>query len=482
MGTMKTTVAMSAVLFGSPFSLAQDVAPPEPIAPVPSARQLAWHERGMYAFVHFNMNTFTGHEWGDGREDPAQFNPSELDTDQWCEVFRDAGMTGVIITAKHHDGFCLWPSAITEHSVKNSPWRDGKGDLLGELSDSCKKYGLDFGVYLSPWDRNHPLYGTGKPYNDYFAKQLRETLSNYGPVFEVWFDGACGEGPNGKRQVYEFPKFHAVVRELHPMACMFSDAGPDVRWIGNERGFAGETNWSMMRRDEFYPGIPGKTAELNAGQEDGTHWLPGEVDVSIRPGWYYHANQDDKVKSLDHLMNIWYGSIGRNANLLLNFPVDKRGLVHENDAAAARALNERIKSITNNDLARSATARATNVRGRSGTFAASRTIDGDNETYWACDDDVTNATIELQLDAEHSIDHVDVGEYLPLGQRVRSFSIEVFAGGQWREVAIGTTIGNRRILQFDPVTTARLRIKITDSRATPAIRHVRIYETAFALD
>ena len=384
-------------------------------------------------------------------------------------------MSGVIITAKHHDGFCLWPSAFTEHSVKNSPWRDGKGDLLRELSDSCHKYGLDFGVYLSPWDRNNPLYGTGEHYNEYFSGQLREVLSNYGPVFEVWFDGACGEGPNGKRQVYDFPMFHEVVRELQPEACIFSDAGPDVRWIGNERGFAGETNWSMLRRDEFYPGIPGRNQQLNEGMEDGTHWLPGEVDVSIRPGWYYHESQDDQVKDLEHLLEIWYASIGRNANLLLNFPVDRRGLVHEHDAAAARALKQAIDSITAEDVALGRNASSNNSRGNSPRFAAARAVDGNSGTYWAPDDDTTNAYIEVRLDRPAPINHIDVGEYLPLGQRVKAFTVQARTVDGWSPITQGTTIGNRRILRFPTVMASGVRLLVEESRAVPAIRHLRIY-------
>ena len=458
-------------------ALMHPVDPPNPIAPVPSERQLAWHDRGMYAFVHFNMNTFTDQEWGDGQEKSAAFNPTELDTDQWCRVFKDAGMSGVIITAKHHDGFCLWPSAYTEHSVKNSPWRNGEGDLLRELSDSCRKYGLGFGVYLSPWDRNNPLYGTGGDYNEYFSSQLRETLANYGPVFEVWFDGACGEGPNGKRQVYDFPMFHDVVRELHPDACIFSDAGPDIRWIGNERGIAGETNWSMMRRDEFYPGIPGRNRELNEGQEDGTHWLPGEVDVSIRPGWYYHESQDQQVKDLDQLLEIWYASIGRNANLLLNFPVDRRGLVHEHDAAAAIELKLAIDSITGEDVAAGRSASANNVRGDDERYAAARAVDGNPKTFWAPDDGENNAFIEIRLDGPTPVNHIDLGEYLPLGQRVRAFTVQARSVDGWTPLARGTTIGNRRILRFPTVIANRIRVIIEDSRASPTLRHVRVYSS-----
>ena len=451
------------------------LAPPTPLAPVPSERQVAWHDRSMYAFVHFNMNTFTDHEWGDGRESPATFNPTALDTDQWCKVFKDAGLTGVIITAKHHDGFCLWPTQTTGHTVAQSPWRNGKGDLLRELSTSCKTYGLDFGVYLSPWDRNHPLYGTGEKYNDTFVAQLQETLGSYGDVFEVWFDGACGEGPNGKRQVYDFDRFNETVRALQPNACIFSDAGPDVRWIGNERGFAGATNWNMLRRNEFYPGIPGKTDALNRGQEDGTHWLPGECDVSIRPGWYYHASQDDKVKDLKHLLRIWYGSVGSNANLLLNFPVDRRGLVHEHDAAAVMELHNAINAITKDDLARTQNVTATNARGNEQVFAPDRAVDGDPATYWATDDGVVSGAIEVSFDHPQRINHVDLGEYLPLGQRVKKFTVEAFVDGGWRDVAHGTTIGNRRILPFKGVDTDRVRVTIHDARGPLTLRHFRLY-------
>ena len=470
---MFSALALSIVAMSTPQHANET--PPPPLLPTPSDRQMTWHQRGMYAFVHFNMNTFTDHEWGDGNENPSTFNPTELDTDQWCEVFRDAGMTGVIITAKHHDGFCLWPSAHTEHSVKNSPWRDGKGDLLAELSDSCRRYGLDFGVYLSPWDQNNPLYGTGEQYNRFFADQLRETLENYGPVFEVWFDGACGEGPNGKRQVYDFPMFHDVVRETQPDACIFSDAGPDVRWIGNERGYAGETNWSMMRRDEFYPGIPGRNTELNEGHEDGTHWLPGEVDVSIRPGWYYHQSQDDEVKDLDALLDIWYSSIGRNANLLLNFPVDRRGLVHELDAAAVRKLSAAIETITREDVAFEREVTASNIRGGGERFHPRNALDGNRDTYWTVDDDVNTASLEIRLDGPTPVNHVDLGEYLRLGQRVRAFSVQARTVDGWTPVAKGTTIGNRRILRFPTVMASRMRIIIEDSRAAPTLRHVRIH-------
>ena len=459
----------------APASGDDSVAPP-PVLPTPSARQIAWHERGMYAFVHFNMNTFTDMEWGHGDETPATFHPTEMDTDQWCRVFKDAGMTGVIITAKHHDGFCLWPSAHTEHDVESSDWRNGKGDVLRDLSESCRRLGLDFGVYLSPWDRNHPLYGTGDAYNEFFAAQLREVLTDYGPVFEVWFDGANGEGPNGSRQIYDFDLFRDVVRELQPNACIFSDAGPDVRWIGNERGIVGETNWNLMRRKEFHPGITGRNRELNEGQIDGTHWLPGEADVSIRPGWYYHASQDDRVKSLDQLMEIWYGSIGRGANLLLNFPVDRRGLVHERDAAAVLELRKAVDAIFEKDLALDRPASSEQSRGGDRSpFGASSAVDGDPRTYWAADDGASTGTIEIELAGPSPVDHGEIREHLPLGQRVKSFSVQCRTVDGWTTVARGTTIGNRRIVSFPAVMANRIRVVVEDARAAPTISHVGVH-------
>jgi len=456
------------------LALSLCTSPPVGVGALPSSRQLAWHDREMYAFIHFGVNTFSDMEWGHGDENPQSFNPTNLDTDQWCSVFSEAGLTGVILSAKHHDGFCLWPSALTEHSVANSPWKNGEGDLLKDLSVSCKKYGLDLGVYLSPWDRNNPLYGTGQQYNEYFAEQLREILSEYGAIYEVWFDGACGEGPNGKRQVYDWPLFHNVVRELQPNACMFSDGGPDIRWIGNERGYAGETNWSTMNRDKFYPGVPDKNKELNEGQEGGTHWLPGEVDVSIRPGWFYHASQDDKVKTPEKLLQIWLESVGRNANLLLNFPIDRRGLVHEHDAAAAVAMKKNIDQFTAYDVSPLATAIASDVRDG---FEPSNVNDKNKETYWATNEGVITASIELGFDKQVPIHAIDLGEFIELGQRVKTFTIEVKTALRWVEVATGTTIGNRRIMAFESVIADAVRVNITNALGPITLRHIRVYKT-----
>jgi len=447
---------------------------PEPVAPVPSARQLRWHELQYYAFVHFNMNTFTDVEWGGGAEDPDTFAPTELDCRQWARVAKDAGMRGLILTAKHHDGFCLWPSAYTEHSVAASSWRDGQGDVLRELSDACREYDLEFGVYLSPWDRNHPAYGDSPRYNEVFEGQLEEVLTRYGDVFEVWFDGACGEGPNGKRQVYDWPGFIGVVREHQPDAVIFSDAGPDVRWVGNERGFAGETNWGMLRRDEFFPGTP-RYAELTEGHEDGTHWLPAECDTSIRPGWYYHPDQDDQVKSLDELLEIWEGSVGRGANLLLNLPVDRRGLVHENDVAALMELRRALDIIYGRNLAEDASVFASDERGGHAEFKVENILDGNPDTYWATDDDVTAASIEIVLSAPTCFNRLVVQEYLPLGQRVRAFDVQVWKRDGWHTVAEETTIGRLRILVLPVSKTHRIRINVSDARGCPLIAEVGLY-------
>ncbi len=450
------------------------VPPPEPVGPLPSAAQLRWHERVFYAFVHFNMNTFTDVEWGEGRESPDAFQPSALDCRQWARVCKSAGMDGIILTAKHHDGFCLWPSATTEHTVARSAWRGGQGDVLRELAEACREAGLGFGVYLSPWDRSHPAYGDSPRYNEVFKGQLREVLSGYGEVFEVWFDGACGEGPNGKRQVYDWPGFVAVVRDLQPEAVIFSDAGPDVRWVGNERGYAGETCWALLCRDELEPGTP-RFAELTEGHADGTHWVPAECDVSIRPGWYYHAAEDGQVKSLRELEDIWYGSVGRNANLLLNLPVDRRGLVHEHDAARLSELGELLRATFAVDLARGAPAGATNERGGARRFAAAGAVDGDPATYWACDDDVRAASLEVELDAPAAFDRLLLREHVALGQRVRAFDVEVHEDGAWRTLARGTTIGARRILVFPPVRARRLRLNVRDARACPTLAELGLY-------
>ena len=442
---------------------------PAPFGAVPSERQLAWHALDYYAFVHFNINTFSDKEWGHGDEPAALFNPTELDCRQWARVCKEAGMKGIIITAKHHDGFCLWPSKYTEHSVRNSPWKNGKGDVLRDLSDACKEYGLKMGVYLSPWDRNNPLYGTPE-YNAYFTKQLEEVLTGYGDIFEVWFDGAVSEEFKGK-QIYDWPAFIATVRKHQPNAVIFSDAGPDIRWVGTERGFANPTNWATLNRDEFFPGTP-RYLELRSGHKNGTHWLPAEVDVSIRPGWYYHKTEDDRVKSGEHLERIYYHSVGRNANLLLNLPVDRRGLVHENDVQGLQDLRRRLDATFSTDHARGATVKASSTRAKA--FSPGFLTDGDNATYWAAEDGAREATLELTLPAPAAFNVVELREFLPLGQRADSVSIEVFLKGRWTTLGRASTIGNRRLVPIPRTTTQKLRIRIW-ALACPTLSGISLY-------
>lgn len=460
-----------------------EVAPPAPLGPVPSDRQLAWHEMEYYAFVHFNMNTFTDMEWGLGGESPEVFNPSQLDTRQWARVAHEAGMKGIIITAKHHDGFCLWPTKTTEHSVKNSPWKNGKGDVIKELAKACAQYGLKMGIYLSPWDRNHEAYGNPEYVED-FHQQLRELLTNYGEIFEVWFDGANGGsgyygGANETRKIdnktyYQWEETTAIVRELQPNAVIFSDGGPDIRWVGNEEGWANATNWSIMRRDEIYPGWP-RYVELRSGHEDGTHWLPAEVNVSIRPGWYYHPREDHQVKSLSQLVKIYYESIGRNGNFLLNLPVDNRGLVHESDVEQLQALKKQIDEDFALELGKGQRIEATEIRGNSSQYEADNINDGDNTSYWATSDGVSTASVTLTFDTAQEVNRIVLQEYIALGQRVQRFSVEAKVDDAWVLLDEQTTIGNKRILRFDTVKASEIRVNILKSKGPPLLSNLELY-------
>jgi alpha-L-fucosidase len=453
-------------------SLCGQVFPPKPIAPIPTERQLVWHQMKYYAFIHFGPNTFTDLEWGHGNEKEEVFNPSQLDCNQWASVAKAAGMEGIILTVKHHDGFCLWPSAFSTHTVRESKWKNGKGDVVRELSDACKKHGLKFGVYMSPWDRNHPSYGT-EQYNEVYKKQLTEVLTQYGEIFEMWFDGANGEGPNGKKQVYDFHSFWALVRQLQPNAVMFSDVGPDIRWVGNEKGIAAETNWSSINTQAWMPGSAGIENQLGNGHEGGANWIPAEVDVSIRPGWFYHKAEDEKVKSLEKLSEIYLASVGRNSNLLLNLPVDVRGLIHENDVKALMNLKNWIDASFTENLASKVKAVATHERSKQ--FSVKNAFDGNAETYWATADDVKTASIEMNLDPSKTFNAVLLQEYITLGQRVKAFEVEVLIENEWKKVAEGTTIGNRRILKFDAVKAKKLRINFTDSRGALCISNVEVF-------
>lgn len=467
------------------------VLPPEPILPVPEPKQVEWQQMETYAFIHFGLNTFNDREWGYGDTDPKTFNPTNLDCEQWAQTLVKAGMKGVILTAKHHDGFCLWPFEGTDYSVKNSPWKNGQGNVVKELSEACKKYGLKFAVYLSPWDRHQANYGTPE-YLPYFYAQLHDLLTNYGPVFEVWFDGANGgDGWYGgakdirtidRKNYYNYPRIYEMLDSIQPQAIIFSDGGPGCRWVGNEKGFAGATNWSFLREGEVHPGYE-KSYELQYGHADGNQWVPAECDVSIRPGWFYHPEEDDRVKSPDQLVDLYYRSVGHNATLLLNFPVDRRGLIHPVDSANAVRFHEMIQQQLKTNLVAGMTPKVSNERG--GDFVASALTDDNFDTYWATKDGVTTADIEFSFDTPTRMNRMMLQEYIPLGQRVKAFVVEYLDKDTWLPVKLNeetTTIGYKRLLRFETVETKGIRIRITDARGPLCLSNVGVYDAGNVSD
>jgi len=467
----------------TPVISQKKVKSPEPFGPLPTQKQINWQEMEFYAFVHFSLNTFTNKEWGYGDESPELFNPTNLDVRQWVRVVKEAGMKGIILVAKHHDGFCLWPSAYTERSVKNAPWKNGKGDLVKELAAACKEYNLKLGLYLSPWDRNRADYG--KPeYVTYFRNQLKELLTNYGDVFEMWFDGANGGdgyygGANETRKIntleyYNWDETYKLIYKIAPKTLVWGVGPSEARWIGNEEGRAGKTNWSLLRQKDELAGKVHYT-EFMSGHENGEKWVPGEADVSIRPGWFYHTVEDDKVRPLDEMVDIYYESIGRNATLLLNLPVDKRGLVHENDQTRLKELVATIKADFKTDLVSGSKITADNIRGNNNEFAAKNTADGNKNTYWATDDTVKSASIVFEFNKPTPINRILLQEYIQLGQRVKAFTVEAKVDGKWKTVANETTIGYKRILRIDRVMASALKINITDSKASIVISNIQAY-------
>ncbi|WP_106828952.1 alpha-L-fucosidase [Parabacteroides pacaensis] len=481
---MKKFETFFCFLFALCLGSCKQITPPEAILPIPESKQVAWQQMETYAFVHFSMNTFNDMEWGYGDADINLFNPTDLDCEQWVQTFAKAGMKGVIFTAKHHDGFCMWPSAYTDYCVKNAPWKDGKGDVVRELSDACKKHGLKFAVYLSPWDRHQANYGAPE-YVKYFHNQLTELMSNYGPVFEVWFDGANGGngwygGANESRTIdrknyYNYPRIYELLDSLQPQAIVFSDGGPGCRWVGNEHGFAGETNWSFLRKGEVYPGYP-NSKELQFGHEDGNQWTAAECDVSIRPGWFYHQREDSKVKTVEQLTDLYYRSVGHNATLLLNFPVDRRGKVHPIDSARAVAWHQRIQEELKTDLLKGIIPEASNTRGKK--FAPANVTDNDYETYWATEDGTNSGSLTFTFKEPTEINRVLIQEYIPLGQRVKSFTIEAEDNKEWKPVDVKeetTTVGYKRIVRFKNVSTVKLRIVFKDARGPLCINNVQAF-------
>ena len=459
---------------------------------VPSARQLQLQQMETYAFVHFTVNTFTGREWGDGTEDPAVFNPVRFDADQWVSAICEAGMKGLILTCKHHDGFCLWPSAHTKHSVASSPYKGGRGDIVREVADACCRAGIRFGVYLSPWDRNQPLYGSGKAYDDYFIAQLTELLTNYGEIFSVWFDGACGEGPNGKKQYYDWNRYYETIRTLQPGACIHV-CGPDIRWCGNEAGDTREAEWSVVPRRtmdtekvasasqqsddaEFRQRkISARDRDLGSRKalegEKQLIWYPAEVNTSIRPGWFWHASEDDKVKPLAKLIDIYEKSVGGNAMFLLNIPPTSEGLFHDNDVARLKEFGAYLKECYGENLALDAVIEASPAAAEHGIECV-RTAD--DSCYLPERADGT-AEIILRWTEEKHIRRVVMQEQILMSQRVERYAIDAWQDGAWQEIHSGSVIGYKRIAVLGGVRTNALRIRITDARVAPTVKFIGVY-------
>ncbi|MFL9831633.1 alpha-L-fucosidase [Flavobacterium sp. ST-87] len=481
---MRNIFFIVSFFLGIQFSNSQELKnQPKPFGPLPTQKQIDWQEMEFYAFIHFSLNTFTNKEWGYGDESPQLFNPTALDAQQWARTVKEAGMKGIILVAKHHDGFCLWPSVYTERSVKNSPWKEGKGDVVKELAEACRTYNLKLGLYLSPWDRSRADYG--KPeYVTYFRNQLKELLTNYGDVFEMWFDGANGGdgyygGANEIRKIntleyYNWEETYKLIYKIAPETLVWGIGPSEARWIGNEEGYANKTNWSLLRQKDDLAGKVHYT-DYMSGHEDGEKWVPGEADVSIRPGWFYHAVEDDKVRSLDELVDIYYNSIGRNATLLLNLPVDQRGLIHQNDIQRLKELVAVIKSDFKTELLAHTKTKADNVRANSSRFSAKNLIDGDKNTYWATDDEVIKASVEFQFKKPTAINRIVLQEYIKSGQRVKAFSVEAKVDGKWQTVANETTIGYKRILRMDRVIASAIRINILDAKASVLLSNIEAY-------
>ncbi len=474
-----------------PLALAASgkAAAPSAYGAVPSSRQLAWHQLETTAFLHFTVNTFTNKEWGYGDEDPNIFNPSAFDADAIVAALADAGMRGVILTCKHHDGFCLWPTKTTEHSVAASSWRAGKGDVVREISEAARRRGLAFGVYLSPWDRNSAAYGHAE-YIAIYREQLTELLTSYGPIFEVWHDGANGGdgfygGAREKRTIdknsyYDWPGTWDLMRKLQPGAVIFSDVGPDVRWVGNERGIAGDPCWCAYDPVgmDGGPASPGNVREKESpmGHRHGSRWLPAECDVSIRPGWFWHEAENARVKTPAQLIDLYYKSAGRGANLLLNVPPNREGLLGREDVATLKAFGEWRRATFAKNLLTGAKASASNVRGADKTYGAAHLIDGRSDTYWATDDGATSADATFDLAKPVTFGVIRVREAIQFGQRVDAISVERWESGAWQAVATATSVGARRLIRLDKsVTAQRIRLRVTAASASPAISEFGVF-------
>jgi alpha-L-fucosidase len=470
-------------------SAARGVSPPRPYGAIPSGPQIAWHAMEYTAFLHFTLNTFTDKEWGYGDEDPNIFQPSRFDADAIAIALKSSGVAGFVLTCKHHDGFCLWPTKTTDHSIRSSSWKGGQGDIVRELSDAARRAGLKFGVYLSPWDRNNPNYGTPR-YIEIYRQQLSELLTQYGPIFEVWHDGANGgDGYYGgaktkrtidKRTYYDWPKTWALVRSLQPQAVIFSDVGPDVRWVGNERGVAGDPCWATYDPvgDDGGAASPGDVRERESptGTRHGSHWLPAECDVSIRPGWFWHESENARVKTPVQLIDLYYKSVGRGANLLLNVPPNRLGRLQEEDVNSLRGLWNYLQATFGDDWARGAKVTASNVRGKNAAYDGANLIDGRPDTTWATDDEVHVADAVLDFKRGVTFSVIAVKEDIRYGQRVDAFVVERWNEGRWEQLAAGTSIGPRRYVHLDtPAAASRVRLRVTQASASPVLTQFSLY-------
>ncbi len=478
---------LGASLFAACFAEAGPGNGVAPLAPVPSAGQLAWHDMEMYAFVHFTINTFTGKEWGYGDEKPELFNPSDFDAEDLVKTLADAGLKGVVLTCKHHDGFCLWPTRTTRHSIASSPWKQGKGDVVKEVSRACKKYGLKFGVYLSPWDRNAASYGTPE-YIRMYREQLKELSTGYGPIFLAWFDGANGGdgyygGAREKRSIdrstyYQWKTTWGELKKRQPLAVVFSDVGPDLRWVGNESGYAGYPCWATYTPVPLQPGTepaPG-TVRYQLGREgtvDGKYWIPAEVDVSIRPGWFWHEHENSRVRTPENLLDLYFNSVGRGANLNLNVPPDRRGRIHEEDKKSLAGFRALLDELYSRNFASGARAEASST---TGGYGAKWVLDRKRATYWAAGPEDARPSVTLKLPETAAFDVIRLAEPVQLGQRIRKFRVDVRENEQFVKWVEGSSIGARAILKGKPVTTDEVRVVVEDSKALPALCEVSLWK------
>ena len=463
---------------------------------VPSHRQLEWQKTEFYAFCHFGMNTFIGQEWSDGTALPANFDPTDFDADQWVSVIKSGGMKGLILTCKHHDGFCLWPSKFTDYSVKNSPFMDGEGDVVKLVSDACRKQGIKFGIYLSPWDRHEKTYGEGEAYNEFYKNQLRELLTDYGDIFCVWLDGACGEGENGKRQEYDWAGWYALIRELQPDA-VISVCGPDVRWVGNEMGFVRESEWSVVPSYYAINEFTEENSQKNEGKKfreshkkmvidmgsrkaikdaEKLVWYPAEADVSIRPGWFYHKAEDSRVKDFEKLFKLYIGTVGANCNLLLNIPPDKRGQITDIDALSLDGLRRMLGRVFYENLSAGKTASASSEL--DAEHCADNILSDSDELYWQSGEGDEKPEIVIDLGEECECESIILRENIATGQQIESFEIQYSRNGRFKRLERSTVIGNKRIIIFKkPVITDRIKIKITSCRTKATLLSAEIYKS-----